>query len=606
MISTTQIQPLSSNEVPKLIKKILPKNRSLTIVSPMCTRTYSWLSELWKWLHRHPLNLVSFEDYHIVPCTPNNRLVKLARDQPVVFRQQRENDLELVDELVESLQSLGCIVVQSNLYALKLHPRITDYILQPYQVLSCLARLSGHDVVAQMPHKARQPLLLYLSRVLQMYKPKIKDEKDVLWRLPLFRLRNSREKCTTSIQQCSQIAPKLAHLPNSLSVKRKFIKYPGPEEKMMLTCIDRSRYSYLSFSHVIEYVVLPDLPRGVYTIDETIQLVKYILSYQHLESNQIFKKLNTLKFVPVSSQQLKSPAEVFDSADPYVTELFNDKLMLSSDDGLESSIRSSPVGFKNISSVTARELLSLAQDASDGDDKKSKALMTMIANETWMDNKLKENLQPGYPDLASALSNIAWLPCLTKPSGYPSSVPWKAVSTTSKPSETLYVPPGCSTAKRCTVVGSQQALLDMTLREETVQILKFAPLTYDTILQHLKTAVHCWNAKSADKDDRKQFDEMMQTILNVLGTSTPRSESVLDQFKEWSSQGIAWIWLDATHGLVQLSQLILEANDWRLDDWRFSVSNFSHLRTCEPLFADLGIKSTWGDSDLVSLLKEVR
>ena len=607
MISTTQIQLLSPNEVPKLIKKILPKNRSLTIESPLRSRTYSWLSELWKWLHRHPLNLVSFEDCHIVPCTPNNCLVKLARDQPVIFRRQRENDLELVDEVVESLQSLGCVVVQSNLYDLKLHPRITDYILLPCQVLSCLARLSDHDVVAQLPHKARQPLLLYLARVLQMYKPESEDEKDVLWRLPLFQLRNSREKCTTSIQQCSQIAPKLAHLPNSLPVKRKFIKYPGPEEKKVLTCIDRSRYSYLSFSHVIENVVLPDIPRRVYTIDETIQLVKYILSHQDLANDQIFKKLNTLKFVPVTSKRLKSPAEVFDSADPYVTELFSDKRMLSSDDELERLIRSSPVEFKNISSVTARELLSLAQDASKGDNQKSKGLMTMLANETWTDNKLKENLQPEYPDLASALSNIAWLPCLTKrPSGYPSSVPWKAVSQTSKPSETLYVPSGCSTAECCNLVGSQQVLLDMTLREETVQILKFAPLTYDTVLGHLKTAVHCWNAKNADKDDRKQFGEMMQAILNVLGTPKPRPESVLDQLKEWSSQGIAWIWLDTTHGLVQLSQLVLEANDWRLEDWRFSVSNFSHLKDCEPLFTDLGMKRTWSDSDLMFLLKDVR
>ncbi|XP_062502577.1 sacsin-like [Corticium candelabrum] len=612
MTEATQIRQLSSAKVPVLIKSILPLSKSLRIEWPSENPviTDSWLSILWKWLYHHPEILSSFTDCHIIPCPSNKCLVQLASDKPVIFRQQRETNLQLGHEVVEGLRCLGCVVVDSCVQYMINHSEINHYILPPYRVLSCLARLPDNtsDALIQLPLKARQPLLSYLSRILGISKSMSNEEKSVLYKLPLFQLRNSSER--TSIELCARIAPSPADLPDRLLVKQQLIKYPNEVESKVLRSIAQSQF--LIFKDVIQSLVLPCF--NSYLPPERLTLAKYILEHRHLSDSQIFKTLERLQFVPVSSGDLKSPVEVFDRNEEHITKIFSEKPVLSSDRQLEKLIHLSPVRFRKLCSITADELLSLAHEASEGNHEKAKCLISMIAKETWMNIKLQEKVPTQYSQyssLAAALSQIPWLPCLTKrPPSYPNSIPWKAESIkTSKPSET-YVASRLQ-ERMFSIAGSQQVFPDFNvpLGNETVQKLKFATLTYDKILEHLKTAVDCWAAgRVATHDDQDRFGNMMCTILDFLGSaqSQPQYRYLLSQLKQWNSQSIDWIWLNSRYGLVQLSQLVLKSSDCRLEDWRFSTSNFSHLRNCVQLFKDLGMKDRWEDWDLLSLLKEIQ
>ena len=623
MTRATQVEILSAPAVTELIKRILkrllPQKQSLTISwSPSCGQpTVEWMSEVWKWLSGHPQNLPDFVGFHLIPYASNKRLVQLTQGKPVIFSETSGSDFKLGDAVADGLRQLGCVVVENTPEYVKAHSQIAGYVLPPSRVLSCLARLPDHALIG-LPYKARQPFVHILSQAVSAHKPRDGKEIAVLCRLPLFQLRNNSTEMT-SISQCSKIAPSPTDLPDSLPVKKKLIQHSGQEEQILLKWIPQYKFNCLSFDDVMLNLVLPDI--GSYSPTEVLELSKYILKRcQLLTSNpKIYKRLEDLNFVPVSSYTMKSPLEVFDSADKLATQLFSGSslYMFSTDCDLERLMRgpNSPVSFRKITSVTTYELLTVAKEAAKGDVKKSKALISLIAKETWMREKLEEKTslsQHGKVRLAFALAEIPWLPCVIHPPvDYPKSITWKVTSAQPlrRPAETLYIEAE-SRDLVCYLVGNQKAILDFSgsLSDELLHSLGVGTLKCDVVLRHFDEAARCWKAGRVPQDDIVRFDKMMSTILTFVGSKYNESKVnfPLQQLRLWNSLCRDWIWVNSKFGFVKMPQLVLQTSELVLEDWRFSVENYSHLNSCAQLFRNLGMKSRWDESDLVLVLKDLK
>jgi sacsin len=619
MTRATQVARLSDAIVTDLIKRILrsfqPQQQSLAISwSPSCSQlTVEWMSEVWKWLCGHPQSLSKLVGFHVIPYDYNDHLLQLIQGKPVIFSSETSgNGFKLEDAVADGLEHLGCVVLRNEPEYIKDNSRILQqYVLPPSAVLCCLTRLPDYALIS-LPNEARQPLLDLLSRVVCVHKPRGDKEEAVLSRLPLFRVRNNLT-AMVSITQCSNIAPSPTDLPNSLPVRKKLIQHPGQKEKNLLQWIPKGKLNWLSVDDVMLKLVLPDI--GQYSPTEVLELSKYILKRCQLSCSnpKLYDRLKTVNFIPVSVDTMKSPLKVFDSADKFATQLFSGKALFSTDCELEPLMRGpkSPVSFRKITSVTSSELLMVAKEAAKGDVKKSKALISLLANEAWMREKLEEKVPSSKPlvRLSVALSEIPWLPCLScPPVDYPKSITWE-VQPLRKPAETLYVEAE-SRDYVCYLIGDQKGIVDFSgfLSDELVGLLGMGTLNWDVLLRHFDKAAQFWKRGVVPQEDIMQFDQMMKTVLTFWGSQYTKSQENFPfrQLQLWNTSNPKdWIWINSKVGFVKMSQLVLQTSDLVLEDWRYSVDKYSHLNSCIRLFRDLGMKSRWTESDLISLLKDV-
>ena len=625
--STLLLKHLQPEHVPSLLRTVVERSwfhESQATVNWSPGKhgqpSKEWVEKVWGWLKNHRSYMKKMVGCTILPYSSCTRMAKLVYQKNLIFVYHKSAPyVSLAPSLASGLTKAGCIVLNNCPDYIISNADITEFVWTPMKVLTCVSQLPVKTAFCNWSNDESLKMLSLLCQVIGSDLPRTHLQMKALYHLPLFCLYGSNIR--VSLNRCNRFVPQ--ELQHDLPIVSDLLAYPSHEESTVLQYVSESRITRFSFSKLLQTVVFPDFQS--YSIEDKTVIITYLLDNSHLLESYTKKLMANLAFVPVSDGTVKKPCHLFKPLN-LLLKLFAGKPLFPDEifkaDTRYGRLLASVVSFRELSSITAGELVDIAEEASKEASKgrlaKGAALLQLLSSYEWARSLLRERvLRRGAQSWSTAqaeLKRLAWCPIEYKaPDSYPSFImPWKARSITSIPTSVVctFDVMAVSLEKLSCLVGSSAQIIKggTVSTRDLFPMLGFRLPTINDVVTHWEMAIDCY--RSNQSSCCQKFSDMMEIFFDLLSSFASLYWDFPSLKQEITKRfgNAPFVWINDTLGFVKrqrLAQSCLFRGS--LEPWLFKVDHkqLPHL-ALPDLPSALGIKPEFNQSDVLSVLKEMR
>eukprot|EP00079_Xenopus_tropicalis_P015003 XP_004912121.1 PREDICTED: sacsin isoform X1 [Xenopus tropicalis] len=549
----TQLQHLNPERVVRLFKEVMntvwPTRDLVVKWFPEKDKKHppvSWLKMVWKILYIHfPEDLTYLEDLPLIPTkeleddVTSLELIRLRSPSPIIFDDL--SDAQLPEHLPEIIQSLGGIVLKS-LDPFIQHPLLKKYIHPPTSsaLLQIMDRMSLQKLssqIAALTHSYKDTLRRFIASSTDINE----KEKKIIQELTVFRRieQSGTQKNIFIYLRGCKVLHHNARIPPNIRLSFPVID-SSDEETIRLTKM--MKVDQLKSTDCLK-MILQDIERGFYTVDERTQIMVWVLenlTYLKNENSATISWLLPLKFIPVLRDKLVAANELFDPEVETLQNLFcaEDQMFFPPDTFISSDVLHSlrQIGLKNESHLVEKDIIQVAKKiehllnvSAENEEivlRKAKTLLSILKK----DQKLLQS-----PEARALLKKIKWIPPVKcRPPNYPNSLVWMGDQFK------LYSPGEICNVSCAVLVGSSVPLVENLHEniEKTLGITKVPNI--ESVLKHLKVVVDWNNSKTITDEDYYQFQHILLEIYSFM-------QECLDKGKDlYKALSFPWVWTGKT------------------------------------------------------------
>ena len=630
----TQLRPVTLTVTPTLIMESIPTQFKALEVIPFPNASKfppKWFKLFWTWVQDKPLN--GFADNFIMPVlkedvsTPGHfNVVKLNTQQPILYIPKKSTCSELALTVLRKFKIL-CCVQKSCDFSFVAHKDLKKYTnsFDSNGILKSMSCYSSYPNVTLMADEAA-----CLRKLLcDPHSPISSDYYYVLSNLKIFTsasnsngvlysVKDARSKSILNaviiLEASHKLLFDLSVLPAGIILFTSDEQYQKKLLRLVKSDSFMSEATLLTayIFHCISEWTIPrrSISRIMIEVLEKFDILKY-------HDSSIPDKVKNLSFVATSSGTQKCPKDLYDPDIAELHHIFYDAPVFPSapydKPQYISALRN--CGLRTI--IVPQELLDVilkickpAQLTPQSVDAKkfacAKAILKYIGTSDHQSSSilcsLPSAINHGSLPFSSALDLLSfskcWLPVLSsRPSGYPSQLPWKGeeftshlcsldpnvcISSTSKPSHYL-------------IYGSQVYFTDPVI-ESDILTSQVSPCH---LVAHLQEVVSC----AQHLNQRKLLHTVKiiySAMLEVVRRGNTAALSSLRSVKEW-------IYLKDHKKFVSPDNVALSVNP----TFRHNLEPYLHklpdsISDYSELFTAFGVSEEMSESHIISVLSAMR
>ena len=428
-VGYTQLKQPTPGMVPSILKEALPRDwvqgSGFVNWTPGGYQQpdLNWLERIWIWLTRNAMAvpLSSFSSVSLLPldmCGSTRRLARIHVHQ-LIYQQKSSGTYGRMSSLPESicsyLETLGATVLRNS---------IPEFVAQHPHVHTIIKSPTPDGVISVLnscwSSKAIQNISTGGDRLRGDIRNLFKHEslsdrcKTLLQQLPIFQTTDMAHAAVANVKVA---VPKGFHGIPVQRLKQRFLLENDDSDGLAIKLGARR----ISESELVVSYILRDVDGKFYTTGETTSIMTWVL-----ERPQYDTAVRNLSFVTYK-KGLRRPTELFTPDDPRLKLLFKDQPEFPI--GVYASGRPlhclKRIGMRGLSSVTAEEILTVANVVSQSQDRDTaRALLDHITENPHL---LSENvtLDRIRKPLGKFLRDRAWVPCeRNHPLDYPDTLSW--------------------------------------------------------------------------------------------------------------------------------------------------------------------------------------
>ncbi|XP_049341092.1 sacsin-like, partial [Astyanax mexicanus] len=486
----------------------------------------SWLTEFWKFLNTHWVELKDFVGMPLIPLEPlqktgsSTSLARLEKNSTLIFQKSRESSLP--DQVQKVVKMVGGTVVRKD-ECLK-HHDIESYVLttSPRNVLQVLLNSARDKVMRGITSASlheKEEFKMYLSSL-----DSVSDaEKRLLSALPLFRLMSGNFVAAESKQ--AVILKSNPAIPADLPVPETIVQCANEADRRLLTLL---KVDLLDAAQLAINLV-DCIERNAFNKENEEKIMTWILNHGNVllpQSDELLRKSNNLPFIQTEKGERKKPSSVFDPTNKIFQDLFDDDffpppvyrtpVILQTLKQLGLRTKEDEISSSNVLHV-ASQIQKLHIHSRNKAFKKAEALVRVL-NRT----NLLSKCSVGEKE---QLRQMQWVPCENASS----------VNSKSKQSQKkgLYKPAEIRASKFSAIVGHVMPL-NSELSEDVCQKLSlFSPPPAEKVLENL-----CVLQSMVPDNPNSDFE-----FKNKLHNTYKFMQENIEYFREeMNKKCITWLW----------------------------------------------------------------
>ena len=594
----TQLVCLTIDIVPTLLKECLPtewiNGDTFVTWSPGSDNQpeKEWLRKLWTWMRKVDISLHSFESLPLIQLRESTNWIKLARivENQLIYQQDTEfsNPTELSDKVCSFVESHGGVVVRNDLPKFIARHHQIPNLIQPGNGKGLMKILESRwssevpNQVAKCSTCLKRDLVTLFTQI-----PSIPSQwKELIRSLAIFKATDGKY---CSIQDCTKAVPEDFHGIPVEELSQRFILL-NADVKKLLQDLDVLAETLKS---LLKDHVFPDVEKHYYKAKQSHKIMRWVLERPFLD--ELTKQV---KFVPTSDKSYSTTQKLFHPGNKLMTSLFRNwpkfpVNIYASDVLLEHLKR---IGLRRESSVSAQEILEIAQEVSNaGDVERGEALLTYVCR---YPGTLSSTLmhQQRLVSLGAILKEIQWLPCEQPRSSYPTSLPWYGRD------DTLYRPDEVDLIEKANLLGSVTPLVTTSDENSKLGILSifgwkrgFEHVPIDKILEHLR------NISKACYSER-HFNRICEIVSSIYDYLTECRKSELESrfTRGGIMQNESWVWHGrgfTTTSRIAFKSIVL------LDNVPYLFVVPPELKRFKSLLIKLGVKESLSCEDFINVME---
>ena len=628
----TQLKELAVPDIPALISEAMPvewRGSKLVPFPNMSNFPMEWFKLFWSWVHNKQLSV--FADNFIMPVLKEDvsalghfNVTKLKTQQPILYIPKESTCSELALTVLSKFKIL-CCVQNSRDFSFVTHKELRKYTnsFDSNGILKSVSCYSGYPNVALTADEAACLRKLLCDSNLSS------DYLHVLCGLKIFTsdtnskslLYSVKDVGHESVVRTSIILETGSRKSFDVSVlPANFILFASDEhyQKQLLRLVVSD--SFMSEATLLTKYVFPlisnrtILERSVSPIMIEVLEKFEVLKYHNSSIPDILKNLS---FVATSSGTQKCPKDLYDPDSAELHLIFYDAPVFPSAPYDKPQYISALRNCGLCTTIGPQELLDTivkigmpAQVTPQSVDAKkfacARAIMKYIGTSDYqsssMSCSLPRAINYGSLPFSSALnllsSSKCWLPVLSsRPSGYPSQLPWKGeeftshlcslgpnvcISSASKPSHYL-------------MYGSQVYFTDPVI-ESDILTSQASPCH---LVAHLQEVVSC----AEHFKQTEMFDTVQVIYSAMLEVVNQGKESDLSSLRSMGK----WIYFKNLNKFISPDTVALSENP----SFRHNLEPYLHklpdsISDYSKLFTAFGVSEEMSESHIISVLSAMR
>ena len=547
----TQLKLFTIEDFAMILEQISPFKNDWCSCGSTGDFNENWLKTFWDYVQLNACQLSEFVGIRLLPVcyNKNSNGFKVVALQTKSMSQviKYSQSVNFSSELINAAGKLDCYLTCREEFQFLYHPELANYVhdLTPSSLLTISSQMRCYQNAKFTSVEARE-----LRRFIFQH-----SDKPV-----------KLNECQKSVGLKLKIFPALQHN-NLFSLESAKCKIAGHSGAMILldpTCLDRYTPYLLSDPliltctecksesfesvlpgcswfptklQIILYVIIPAIESHQLMRESTLNITSALLEeneYHSLlinrldesESNQLIKRLTSLKFVPISGKsELYLPSQVYDPEDHNITELFADENAFPLEPFSKIHfVALRKLGMKTTSTLEASDIIRVAQsifNQANSNAKLQKASNLIKFLCTNQGNTLLNTYDKNYVPLEKTLQSIEWLPVtVDPPEDYPGCLEWKgATGSQFVSAEQIHASGLPNDHKKLPyLIGSQMKILQYEgiLSDGLISsfnISQNTPLDL-TIQQFLKLLYNKDDDTNKDKCMELLYDHLRSAVLN--------------------------------------------------------------------------------------------